>query len=564
MKIKWKIVVTSFTLIFVLTLSILFITQQRVSRLLDQETGKELKNYSAMGLALLEETYPGSWEVKDGELHKGGKNLQDDHLFIDAFTKDAQVLATLFLGDTRITTNVTGEDGKRMVGTQASSEVIGRVLTRKEVFSGEAIILNKPAMAYYVPLLDREGNAIGMWFVGVYTAVKDQGLIEITYYVLGLAVLILLLGMFFSYILGRSIAKGIDHTRSHLLEMEEGRFDFDIPEKLMKRRDEIGDMAKSSNHMKEKIADIMRGIQRESEALKKSAVGSSASIENIHFNVQDISATTEELSASMQETSAATEEMTASADEVMNLVENMQLKARSGDSLSLEIKARAGKLKGAALSSERSAKEIYEETNSKLRESIGKTSSIKEIKELSQTILDITSQTNLLALNASIEAARAGEAGRGFAVVADEIRVLAENSKNAVSKINDITVNVSDAVTSLVTDAEKILSFMDDQVIGDYKMLVTTSERYDDDADKVRGVVSEIGAMADSLQGAMEQIRGAIQDIASAAGEGAEGSSQIAHKISDIVIETNDIVNQSSESRKSTEHMDEMIAFFRI
>lgn len=564
MKIKWKIVITTFTLILVLTLSILVMTQQRVSGLLDQETEKELKNYSYMGMALLEESYPGSWEVKNGKLYKGGKSLQEDHEFVDALTKDTQVLATLFLGDTRISTNVVGEDGKRMVGTQASQEVIDQVLGRGEVFSGEAKILGSSAKTYYVPVLDKDGQAIGMWFVGVYTSVKDEGLMEITYYVLGLAMIILLLSMVFSYILGKSIARGIDHTRIHLREMEEGSFAFDIPEKLMSRKDEIGDMAKSSHHMKERIADIIRGIQSESEALKQSAISSAMSIENIHFNVQDISATTEELSASMQETSAATEEMTASADEVMNLVENMQRKARSGDGLSREIKTRAGNLKGAAVSSERNAQEIYEETNMKLRESIGKTSAIKEIKELSQTILAITSQTNLLALNASIEAARAGEAGRGFAVVADEIRVLAENSKNAVSKINDITVNVSDAVSSLVADAERILSFMDDQVIGDYKMLVTTSEKYDDDADKVREVVSEIGEMADTLLGAMEQIRSAISDVSSAAGEGAEGSSQIAHKISDIVIETNDIVKQSAESRQSAEKMDGMIDFFKI
>jgi methyl-accepting chemotaxis protein len=57
----------------------------------------------------------------------------------------------------------------------------------------------------------------------------------------------------------------------------------------------------------------------------------------------------------------------------------------------------------------------------------------------------ISGQTNLLALNASIEAARAGEAGRGFAVVANEIRVLADNTRNTVSHIqqsNDFVINM--------------------------------------------------------------------------------------------------------------------------
>ena len=122
-------------------------------------------------------------------------------------------------------------------------------------------------------------------------------------------------------------------------------------------------------------------------------------------------------------------------------------------------------------------------------------------------------------------------------MVANEIRVLAENSKEAVSKINDITFNVSDAVNGVVTDAEKLLAFMDNNVKQDYAMLVDTSERYDGDANKVKDMVQEISEMADNLLGSMEQIRSAIMDVTRAASEGAEGSSQIAQKISDISIQ---------------------------
>lgn len=248
----------------------------------------------------------------------------------------------------------------------------------------------------------------------------------------------------------------------------------------------------------------------------------------------------------------------------MNLVESIKEKTDHGSELSKDIKTRAEHLKDDAAKSENDAKAIYEETNINLRESIRKTSAINDIKELSQAILAITSQTNLLALNASIEAARAGEAGRGFAVVADEIRVLADSSKEAVSKINEITVNVSEAVSGVVKDAEKLLTFMDDKVIHDYEMLVTTSKRYNEDADQVRGLVSEIDEMSDTLYSSMEQIRSAIMDISQAASEGAEGSSQIAQKISDIALQTNDIVSLSEKSSRSADEMDRKIGFFRI
>lgn len=60
----------------------------------------------------------------------------------------------------------------------------------------------------------------------------------------------------------------------------------------------------------------------------------------------------------------------------------------------------------------------------------------KDINNIVLIVAEISDQTNLLALNASIEAARAGEMGKGFSVVAEEVRKLAEETKDAVKKIN--------------------------------------------------------------------------------------------------------------------------------
>ncbi|MDD2723173.1 MAG: methyl-accepting chemotaxis protein [Methylovulum sp.] len=77
----------------------------------------------------------------------------------------------------------------------------------------------------------------------------------------------------------------------------------------------------------------------------------------------------------------------------------------------------------------------------------------QEIGGVVNLINEISERTHILALNASMHAASAGEAGRGFAVVANEVQKLAENSREATSKIaalvNNIQVETADTVITM-------------------------------------------------------------------------------------------------------------------
>ena len=565
MKIKWKIITTSVGTIVLLTLSIIFFTQAKVNDLFFEENEEKLVNYANMGMQLLEKTYVGDWSVQNGKLYKGDIQIDENYEIIDAFTKGSSILATIFLNDTRVATNVMDESGNRMIGTQASSEVVQSVIDNGEAYTGTADILGKSAQTYYVPIKDTTGAVIGMWFVGVYTNIVTEKINHIMLMITLLSSILLIIGIAVSYVLGNMISKGIGLIQDRLKRMEEGEFNSHFDDKnILKRKDEIGAIANSANHMQERIADIIKKIQQESENVRNIANRTLKNMEVIHNNIEDISATTEELSAGMEETSAATEEMNASTYEIESEVSNMKDKTLHGENLANEIKHRAEKLKEETGVSHQNAIDIYDKTNIQLRDSIKKTEAIEEIKELSQAILQITSQTNLLALNAAIEAARAGEAGKGFAVVADEIRVLAENSKRAVSRINDITENVSEAVGSVVKDSSALLEFVDNQVLKDYKMLVSTSRQYNKDADMVQEVVVEINRITEQLYDTIQQMRQAIDGITIAAGEGAEGTTDIAEKVTDIATKTDDVLLKTIENKKSAEGLDEMIGFFRL
>ncbi len=69
-------------------------------------------------------------------------------------------------------------------------------------------------------------------------------------------------------------------------------------------------------------------------------------------------------------------------------------------------------------------------------------SNLSEINEFGSLIMNITGQLNLLSLNSRVEAARAGEAGRGFTVVAQEMNKLSDATKNSVTQIEKLLVDI--------------------------------------------------------------------------------------------------------------------------
>ncbi len=564
MNTKGKIASTSAVIVVLLTFIVVLFTNYEVKNLIFEKSNEELMNYSNMGMQLFEQAYPGEWSVKDGKLFKGEIQINENYEFIDNFAEGTQILATVFLNDTRIATNVQDESGKRMIGTQASTTVIERVLKQGDTYSGTADILGKSAQTYYIPIKDEGGTIIGMWFVGIYTENVLSKINIIMKFIIILAAILMVIGVVASYLLGNTIAKGIKMIQDKIQSMEQGKFDFKFEDNLLKRKDEVGAIARSSQNMQRKIAEIIKNIQLEAENVKTISSITLKKMEEIHENIEDISATTEELSAGIEETSASAEEMNASTYEIESEVTNMKGKTLHGENLAAEIKERAGILKEETAISNQKTIELYNRTNIQLRESIKRTNAIEEIKELSKAILRITDQTNLLALNASIEAARAGEAGKGFAVVAEEIRVLAENSKNAVSRINDITYNVSEAVDSVVHDSKSLLDFVDNQVLNDYKMLVETSNQYSQDANTIQQVVTEINTIAEHLFNSIQEMRQAIEEVTTAASDGAQGTSGIASRLLDITSKTDAILQQANYNQRSAEKLDEMVDFFLL
>lgn len=266
----------------------------------------------------------------------------------------------------------------------------------------------------------------------------------------------------------------------------------------------------------------------------------------------------------MEETAASTEEMNATSSEIESAVDSIAAKAEEGAATAGSISKKANELRESFAASHHSAYNIFMDVRDKLENALEESKSVEHINELADAILQITSQTNLLALNAAIEAARAGEAGRGFAVVADEIRKLAEDSKNTVTQIQDITKTVVQSVENLSTSSHSLLTFMAGDVDRDYKTMLSATEEYKKDAEHIDGLITDFSATSEELAASMQTMLKALNEITAATSEGAGGTANIAEKTAAIAEMANEVTKQTNSSRESAERLARMVAKFKV
>lgn len=564
MKIKWKIVLALDLLLVIIIVLSAFATKSQVTHLIADKTSAELTNYASLGLSLLDTHYPGDWRLEDEQLYKGDTLINENYDVVDDITEQTGILATIFAMDTRISTTVKNDQNERQINTQASDVVIEAVLKNGKVYQGTATVVGKGADTLYIPIKDKSGAIVGMWFVGIYSDVIKQETTKAMVSITAILGVFALLGSIVCYFLGAYISKAYISLKKYLERLENGDFNIQFNVSTLVRKDEIGDIYRSFEHMQDSVRTIITSIKEETNQIGISSNILAEGATMVYRDVEDISATTEQLSAGMEETAASSEEMNATSVNIEEEILRVNEKATKGQNIASEIKGRAETLKHTATNSQKIAIEIYENANGQLRGSIEKASAINEIRTLSKTILDITAQTNLLALNASIESARAGEAGKGFAVVASEIGALAQNSKKAVSQIEVISEDISKAVEDIVKDARLLLEFVDSKVIKDYEVLVKTSEQYDTDADTIERMVTEIKTSANQLSDSITYIRRAVEEVTIATEEGSKGSADIAEKSTSIFHKTNDVLEQANSNKRIAENLNEQVKFFRV
>lgn len=332
-------------------------------------------------------------------------------------------------------------------------------------------------------------------------------------------------------------------------EISEGKRD--LTERMqVKRNDEIGQLVESINLLLAAFQKVIARIKKNSADMEEIAGRVEVQFTASNDKISDLSAVMEEMSAGSEEISALVRHMQEEMQEISSETDDISREMDHGMAFAAELKERAGFIRTKTSESKNKAENIARSIKDTMEKSIAESRSIEKVDELTKTILDITSKTNLLALNAAIEAARAGEAGRGFAVVADEIRLLADNSKQNASAIQELNYKVIAAVRDLCECSERMTEFVNNKVMEDYKSFEMLSVRYREDADvvseminKIQGNVGHIGAQI----GAVVQNIGGISNSTE---ESSLGIQSVTGNVVDILHATGNISRENHRNKQ--------------
>lgn len=365
----------------------------------------------------------------------------------------------------------------------------------------------------------------------------------------------------FAFLMQSSIKKSLSKIRG--LANRLSNYDLSDPI-IIESNDEFGEIGNNLNKAQENISGLIKNIMDTSQDMSASSEELSATVEEMTAKFESINALTSEVNLGVQENSATAEEISAAVQEVDSSVNILSNKAMEGSNNAIEIRNRATKIEKASKVATENTKEVYSEMEKQVLNDIEKGKVVSDIKVMAETIAGIAEQTNLLALNAAIEAARAGEQGKGFAIVAEEVRKLAEQSSEAVGNVKFTIEKVQEAFKSLSGNSNKLLKFMNDNIVPEFETFVEIGEQYQGDGIFVNNMSEELAAMTEEVLATMNQVNEAVQGMADMAQKSSGNLDGINESVDESTKAMEQIANTAQSQAELAQDLNEMIQKFKV
>ena len=566
MSIKKKILAMTIGPVLILGLISVSFTLTMVKSAMTDEIQDALKGTAAATLAAYDQNAGDYIQASNGDIWKGSYNISKSESLVDGIKENTGMDVTFFYGSQRIMTSAKDGNGDRLLGSPAGEVIIENVLNKGGSYFSKNVSLNGTLnYGYFTPVYQNGSSTdiVGMVFVGTDKEQKNAVISHIML-TIGAAVCVVMIicagaGIKMSSAMSRSIRTSIGVVE----KVAGGNLDVWVDDKLLNRKDEIGDLSKVAIKLRDAMKTVIMDISANANALlnagtdlKSVADKTNGTMEQVRSAVTMIVDNSSEQARNSQSTSEHMKIMGENITETSGEVDMLDNNAASMQQSSEKASETLEKLRIINNDVERIINDVKEQT-------IRTNNSVQKIQDATSFISSIAEETNLLSLNASIEAARAGESGRGFAVVAEQIKKLAEQSNTSSQEIDD-TARI------LMEDSTKAVELMKQM----QDIMVSQSASMEETQAVVAGVLAEIESSMKSieliktsthkLEASRNKVVSAVDELSEIAQNNVEGTKKT-HQETEEVADTFRQVSDSAEKlREIAGQLADSIDYFKI
>lgn len=546
-------------------ISIFFISTQ-VRKAVTSEIEEALKGTAAATLAAYDQNAGDYIQSTNGDIWKGSYNISKSESLVDKIKSNSGMDVTFFYGDERIMTSAKDANGDRVLGSRAGDKIVEKVLKGgEEYFSSAVSIEGELNYGYFMPVHQNnsDNQIIGMIFVGTNLKEKEAVVKRILSSICSSVIVVMLICIAVGIRLAGSMSRNIKTSIQMVGRLAEGNLDVWVDDKLLKKKDEIGELSRVTITLRDTMRSTIKEITDNAKALLEASQLLGTAADNTNGTMNDVRTAVSQVVDNSQlqaENSQSTsEQMKIMGDNITETSNEAEL--LSGNAASMQSSSeKASK----TLLSLRQINEDVKKIIGEVQEQTNRTNeSVKKIQAATTFINSIAEDTGLLSLNASIEAARAGDSGRGFAVVAEQIKNLSEQS-NESSKEIEATAEV------LRADSEKAVQAMQQM----QEIIASQSESMQETQQVVAEVIEEIASSMKSiaqikessgrLEGARNEVLQAVEHLSEISAENLD-STKSTYEQTEIVADTfKQVYNSADELKTIADKLVKSIEYFKM
>lgn len=566
MNIKKKILMIAVGPVLMLGVISIFFINTQVRKAVTSEIEEALKGTAAATLAAYDQNAGDYIQSTNGDIWKGSYNISKSESLVDKIKSNSGMDVTFFYGDERIMTSAKDANGDRVLGSRAGDKIVEKVLKGgEEYFSSAVSIEGELNYGYFMPVHQNnsDNQIIGMIFVGTNLKEKEAVVKRILSSICSSVIVVMLICIAVGIRLAGSMSRNIKTSIQLVGRLAEGNLDVWVDDKLLKKKDEIGELSRVTITLRDTMRSTIKEITDNAKALLEASQLLGTAADNTNGTMNDVRTAVSQVVDNSQlqtENSQSTsEQMKIMGDNITETSNEAEL--LSGNAASMQ---RSSEKASKTLLSLRQINEDVKKIIGEVQEQTNRTNeSVKKIQAATTFINSIAEDTGLLSLNASIEAARAGDSGRGFAVVAEQIKNLSEQS-NESSKEIEATAEV------LRADSEKAVQAMQQM----QEIIASQSESMQETQQVVAEVIEEIASSMKSiaqikessgrLEGARNEVLQAVEHLSEISAENLD-STKSTYEQTEIVADTfKQVYNSADELKTIADKLVKSIEYFKM